>query len=134
MRIAPFSHFARFAIVASCLATCFGCGNSAIKTYRVTGSVTWNGEPVQDGNISFSPADGDGLPQTGKIVDGKYELMATAGAKKVSIHASREGPVDPVMNAPARIPFIPPKYNSQTTLTAEVKPNDENVADFPLME
>jgi hypothetical protein len=111
-----------------------GCSSSGPPTYDVSGAVTWNGNPLPQGDILFVPLDGNGVPDAGKIVDGKYGLRVKAGRKKVEIHASREGKFDPVEKARAREAFIPKWYNANSILKAEVKPDGENRFDFPLSE
>ena len=116
-------------------AAALGCGPSDPKLYPVSGTVTWNGQPLADGDILFVPVDGATVPDPGKIKDGKFSFQAQAGQKKVEIRATREaGPVDPVMGAPPRVQFVPAKYNDATELTAEVKPQEKNEFTFPLVE
>jgi len=111
-----------------------GCGSSGPETCTVTGTVTWNGSPVPEGNILFTSADGKGVPDSGRIEDGKYKLEVKPGKKKVAIHAEREvGEVDPIMGARPRRSYIPPKYNVQTELTAEVTPGAKNAFPFELV-
>lgn len=110
-----------------------GCGPSGPQRYPVSGTVTWNGQPLAEGDILFVPVDGATVPDPGKIKDGKFSFEAQAGQKKVEIRATREaGPVDPVMGAPPRVQFVPAKYNDATELTAEVKPQEKNEFIFPL--
>jgi hypothetical protein len=110
-----------------------GCGSGEPSAYRVTGIVTWQGAPVPEGDIVFSPEDGKGAPQAGKIAAGRYEVRATAGKKRVEIFATREGSqADPVMNAKPREQFIPARFNTQSTLTTDVQPHDDNQSDFTL--
>ena len=107
-----------------------GCGSSGPETCTVTGTVTWNGSPLAQGNILFTSEDGKGLPDPGVIKEGKYRLEVKPGKKKVEIHADREvGEPDPVMGARPRRSFIPAEYNTNTKLTAKVAPDGKN--DFP---
>ena len=80
------------------LATWFvaGCGTSL---GTVTGEVTYEGEPVQEGWITFSPADGKGPAKGGRIDAGKYtvtdvppgpKLAAIVAVKKVPFARSSE--------------------------------------------
>jgi len=111
-----------------------GCGASGPETCTVTGTVTFNGSPLAQGNILFTPEDGRGVPDPGKIKDGKYKLEVKPGRKKVEVHAEREvGEVDPVMGQRPRRSYIPPKYNIQTELTAEVTPDGKNDFTFKLV-
>ncbi len=112
-----------------------GCGPTGPKLYPVNGTVTWNGEPLPEGDIIFAPATPGDVEDAGKVVAGKFAFEARPGAKKVKITANRsEGPVDPQMGLAPRVQYIPPKYSSaeKTTLTAEVTENGKNEFDFPL--
>lgn len=109
-----------------------GCGSAGPKLYDVSGTVTWEGQPLKDGDIQFTPADESLVPASAKIVDGKYALQAPAGAHKVEVRAVRAGKFDPVMNAATPVQYIPARYNDQTTLTADVKADGPNQINFPL--
>ncbi len=116
------------------VATVIGCGDDGPKRYRVTGNVTWKNGSLPAGDIVLTPIDG-GLPDAGKIENGRYSLLATAGAKQVEILASREeGPVDPAMGVARRVNYIPKRYNDDTTLTLTVSPDGSNAYDFALTE
>ncbi|GAG42912.1 unnamed protein product [marine sediment metagenome] len=109
-----------------------GCGDSGPKRYPVTGEVTWEGQPLPDGDILFTPVDG-GVPDAGKVIDGKFEMQAVAGPKNVSIFATREtGEVDATMGVAPRESYLPVRYNDATKLTADVDPAAENQFVFPL--
>ena len=76
--------------VALALLVCIvGCGT---KTTSVTGSVTYNGEPVEKGTISFRPMDGTGQTFGARITDGKYTAVerATSGTKTVVITGTKK--------------------------------------------
>lgn len=58
-----------------------GCGGGP-KTYRVSGTVTFNGQPVPMGKIYFDPdtaAGGSGPSGFADIVDGKFDTSAANG-------------------------------------------------------
>jgi hypothetical protein len=60
---------------------------------RVTlsGTVTYDGEPVKDGHISFIPVAGQGSTVGAPIKDGSYELTAPPPGKyRVEITGNRE--------------------------------------------
>ena len=113
-----------------------GCSSSASGTYKVSGTVTWNGAPLPEGNIILYPADGTVTPDAGKIIRGLFTFRAKPGKKRVEILASREVPnsFDPVMQSPRREQYIPPCYNAESTLTAEVKADGPNEFTFPLTD
>jgi hypothetical protein len=71
-----------------------GCGDSTglAPRYRVTGMVTYNGKPLEQGTIKFMPDKSEGRSAGGTIVDGRYSLTtqdpddgALPGTYKVSI-------------------------------------------------
>jgi hypothetical protein len=65
-----------------------GCGNHAPT---VSGTVTYNGTPVENGTISFRPAGGTGQSFATAITDGKYTAgdRVTAGPKIVVITGNK---------------------------------------------
>jgi hypothetical protein len=106
--------------------------------FTVTGTVNFDGAPVTDGRIQFRKADGDTKAFSGEIKDGSYSLETEAGKMTVEITASRptgkfdnSNPDDPPQ--PIGEMYIPAKYNSETTLTAEVSPTADNKIPFDLV-
>jgi hypothetical protein len=62
-----------------------GCGGSSSG---ISGSVTYEGQPVENGNITFNPADGKGPQAGGTITDGQYKIdHVTPGRKVVKIQS-----------------------------------------------
>ena len=96
----------------------------------ITGVVTIDGQPLDKGVISYVPADSQGQPVTVNIVNGKYTLQAPTGQKYVQVSAPTvvdrrkeyDGPDAPLVEITDE--RLPPKYNSQTELTFEVKAGD----------
>jgi len=127
-------------IAIFCLAACLlgGCNQGPAREanprYVVTGTVTQDGQPIEEGEIIFESAEDAtaGIPPAiGKIENGKYEVKAAPGTKKVSISAKvANGPADVTGVQPTK-ETIPAKYNTKTTLTTEVS-EGENTADFDL--
>jgi hypothetical protein len=110
-----------------------GC-SSEPPTYRVTGTVMLDGKSVPEGDIHFRSTDGRWGAEVGKIQDGRYELMAKAGPKRVEISASRIIPGGARGGAGEPVPeeYVPEEYNVQSKLQAEVKAGGANVFDFNL--
>ena len=109
---------AGFSILALSLAS---CGPGGAKKYDVNGTVTYDGKPIADGDITFYPENKSIGPEGGKIKDGKYASKAPEGKCKVEIRGSRvvpgkKGP----MGEDWVESFIPDKYNDKSTLSAEV--------------
>lgn len=130
-----------YLLLASALIWLAGCGDKGPKRYHVTGSVTFEGKPIEAGEIRFSPFTGQGRPDSGKILDGKYELKVTAGKKKIKIFAASTDP-ELVGPPPSDMPpggfnpprdFIPSKYNVDSELSVEVEPASNQTFPFELV-
>jgi len=70
------------------LATTIGCGLSGSEGYRVSGKVTYGGQPLPSGSIQFEPdssAGNRGLCATAMITDGVYTTTtgSVSGGKYV---------------------------------------------------
>jgi hypothetical protein len=98
----------------------------------VTGTVTWKGAPIENGQLNVHADDAQTAPATSKIVNGKFELMTTAGVKRVEVFSQKDKGFDKAMGASARYNDIPNEYNVATKLRFEVKPSDDNVLDLTL--
>ena len=79
----------RFAVIVLPLVLTLvgGCGDGMKKPdASVTGAVTFNGQPVTNGSVNFSPEDGKGDSAEAAIADGKYEIKRIfSGKKKVTV-------------------------------------------------
>lgn len=127
-----------------------GCGGSDLELGEVQGVVKFNGKPLPNAVVTFSPQ-GGGPGAVGKTNDnGEYQLMtagklgAVPGEHKVSIicvpepapvkHVSSTDPsyqggvsASSMNYTPQPVPEIPARYNAQTQLTKEVKPGSNTV-------
>jgi hypothetical protein len=133
--------------VASVVSLCFvmisGCEFSSPKRNAVTGQVKYKGEPITDGVITFIPDD-PALKATGgsTIKDGKFEIRKNvglpAGQYKVSINYPDPKRRVPIQEGDApgesrEVPdLLPPKYNRETILRAEIKSDAPNELTFDL--
>jgi hypothetical protein len=108
-----------------------GCGTSGPAMYPVTGSVTVDEQPVENGSIVFFPQDGQGATAGGEITAGKYTIQCTPGAKRVEISATKEISTGGPESMPDFVSITPAKYNTDSELTATVA-EGENVFDFSL--
>ncbi len=123
----------------------FGCGGSddGLPREAISGNVTLDGEPLAIGYVTFDPAEGQatqsgGLITVGKFsvpreqgpVPGKYSVSISSGSAEAKLSPAEEktGMPGHVPTNKARDP-IPAKYNTNSTLDAEVKKGGGN--DFP---
>jgi hypothetical protein len=103
----------------------------------VRGSVTFKGQPVKGGIITFFQS---GRPYLGKIQpDGSFKLSAAVGECQVTIEQREPGQPDPKAPPPGVLlpgkNLLPEKYAATHTsgLTFDVKPGTNKV-DFDLKE
>jgi hypothetical protein len=126
------------AVAAALLSGCSGAGGDV----EVTGSVTLNGQPVGSGNealIRFVPTAGKGTAADGFVDAGSYRVRVPPGAYKVEItwnrptgkKLARKGVKGPGAEEDEVVAEIPAKYNTATTLTADVSAGKAK-HDFPL--
>jgi hypothetical protein len=110
------------AVALLSLAVLFGCGGDVgPEKHDVSGTVSYDGQAVAEGQITFIPEDTSVGGEGGEIKDGRYAAKARAGKNKVEIWATRvvpgkKGP----MGEDLVEPYIPEKYNDKTTLSVEV--------------
>ena len=96
-----------------------GCGPRGPATYPVSGAVTFDNQPLQEGDIFFLPADPALATEGGKIVDGKFRMVSKPGTCRVKIPALNiNEDTECVSGSPIAANYIPAQYNDQTTLTA----------------
>lgn len=113
------------------LAGCGPGGPPAAKRYKVSGTVTLDGEAVESGMINFldPKVSADG----GTIKNGSFSFATTAGEKRVEIYATK--PSDKTVEGKDGVTLteslIPEKYNSKSTLKETVEEH-ENVFNFEL--
>jgi hypothetical protein len=117
------------------LAPAGGCGPKLPPLGTVHGVVTLDGKPVPNADVCFIAADG-AASFACTDAEGRYRLSypltkgkgagALIGTHRVVINTIRPNDGSLPATAVAPIP-IPVRYNSQTTLTAEVKPGDNEI-------
>lgn len=98
-----------------------GCGPTGPARSMVTGTVTLDGQPVEQGQILFMPSDGQGVSDALPIAAGKFEGEVAPGSKRVEITATKEIPPAEAGGMPDYVSIIPKEYNTETTLTADVE-------------
>jgi hypothetical protein len=136
-----------------------GCGgDDFVKRYPVSGTITYKGEPVEKGRVTFHPTKpAEQRPASGDIENGKYALTtvsnndgANPGSYRVTVESiqmdmtkvnanmkgggPRQKDIASAYSA-AKV-LIPPKYRLSDTsgLTADVKEQPTNTFDFDLKD
>ncbi|WP_254512140.1 hypothetical protein [Anatilimnocola floriformis] len=130
--------FLRTILLLSVFAAGAGCSSNVRQA--VTGNVTLAGEPVNGGSILFLPLAEGGSKGAEDIVEGKYAVPSQRGLLpgkyRVEIRWSKptgkQVPSgDPGMMMDERTEVVPAKFNSASTLTAEIT-SDGKKQDFLL--
>src|SRR6266849_6443663 len=76
----------RLLALAGLMCLLVGCGGVSGKPMsKVTGSVTYDGTPVEDGTISFNPASNAGTPASATVVNGTYVAVVAIGKYQVMV-------------------------------------------------
>jgi hypothetical protein len=118
------------------LASCGGCSRGTIE-----GTVTLDGQPLAEGYVNFRPepgthGSGAGTPvENGEFVieglaeplAGSYRVEITATGKTGTMTVDGSG-----QRREAEGQILPDRYNTQSTLQAEVKPGQPNEFTFKL--
>ena len=121
------------ALAVMLLAITVGCGQSGPKTYPVSGTVTLDGAPLQNGKIFLVDPDMRLDSDVGDIVDGRFEFRAKPGMKRVELRAVRETGEISHFGGPVTEEALPAHYNSASELTEEVTSDArQNVYTFQL--
>ncbi|HTN76542.1 MAG TPA: hypothetical protein VL096_14885 [Pirellulaceae bacterium] len=120
-----------------CFVACLlsGCGEKGPKLYDISGTASYDGVPIEKGEISFVPADATQSPDGAAIENGKFQLKAQAGPKTVQIRGSRPLPKERQDNPQMGLlyeDYIPAQFNSSSTLKEEVKASGGNNFTFDL--
>jgi hypothetical protein len=129
-------HGLKYAACGFALMACLtGCGRGGGMA-ALSGSVSYDGQPVEKGTITFLPADGKGPTAAAPITDGKYSVKVAYGRRVVKIEGFKVLGQHPFSaNNPRMVveqqQIIPPCYNTRSELTRDITPADR-VCDFVL--
>jgi hypothetical protein len=133
----------RSLLIGGLLVVSAGCGKSGDGRSSVTGKVTYDGQPLTNGQVVFEPG-AQGRMAIGQVVDGRYTIAAergpTAGDYTVKITSSRPtgemakgGPTSGDALREVHQQFLPEKYNVASELRVKIEPTDTSVErDFEL--
>jgi len=124
-------------------ATLVGCGGGGPERVIVTGTVTYRGQPVKEGQIRFFPFEGTKAPMSGaQIVEGQYAVEAKGGVvvgkHRIEITAYRPDPrfrelaesLPPdatELERPPQQQYIPKKYNTNSDLRITIPPGSGKI-------
>lgn len=124
-------HWLAFSMISVLVAGCGG--SSGLKTISASGKISYKGEPLQFGTVTFSPVDPQVAAATSApIMNGHFQTEkgqgVTAGDYKVVVNVQR---IPPDLNEtskqkskpggkPAREFLIPQKYSSYKTTDLEL--------------
>jgi hypothetical protein len=131
----------RAAILLLVSVVCAGCGQDSGGRLEISGKVQFQGSSLASGTIEFVSA--DGAQRSGATIDGgTYSIPAPKGLQPgkyiVRINSAQEtgpaptGPPGPESMTQVAQNLIPPQYNVNSTLTAEVTESGDNEFDFDL--
>jgi hypothetical protein len=133
----------RYRLVApvAALLSVMGCAaGDHLSRVLLSGAVTYDGKPVEKGQIRFIPQEQSGGPITIASIDGgRYTTEATGGvpvgAHRVEVkgydaHEYQTAPTGP--GSPPVKQLLPDKYNRESTLTASVQDDSDGRLDFNL--
>jgi len=114
-----------------------GCGSGA----GVSGTVNYDGKPVDGGGISFFPSGTKEPAAAGRIINGHYEIKRTeklpSGKYTVQIVWQKptgkkvKNETDPGTETDETVQVIPVEYNLQSTLSVEIS-SGSNTHNFDL--
>lgn len=110
-----------------------GCSPSGPERINVFGEVSFNGEPIEDGEIAFQPEAGtEAPPSSAPIIDGKYKLAPqwglVPGTYKVLVRSYRVSLQDKnlpggVLDRPpspdgidSKEQMLPEEFNTKSTI------------------
>jgi len=137
----------RIKLLVLIAAVCGGCGGGdeqLKKRGSVTGMVTFDGQPLATGRITFTAKGKEGGVTGAEIENGVYEIPREKGPVAGSHQVSITSPQKTGQQIPAVMPAkegtmidvvvesIPDKYNTRTTLTAEIKAGENLAVNFDL--
>ncbi len=123
-----------------------GCGQGTKDPYNrqsYSGIVTLDGKPLAAGAITIVPSESGPVSSGANVKNGGFSVPKESGLPpgtyKVMISASEAGNsqnnpnVDVMVTAVEGKELIPARYNSQTTLTCEIRAGDPNNLKFELI-
>ena len=116
-----------------------GCGPPKTETVKVTGKITIDGNPIEQGAITFVSIDGATPVGGGTISNGTYFAEVPPGQKRVVVNGQKLVGTEPLYDVPDsptrdKLERVTPLiYNNQqnSPLTADIKGETKDL-DFDL--
>jgi hypothetical protein len=108
----------------------FGCSHP--DTVEVSGTVSWEGAAVPNGDIMFAATDPHVSAAAGKILDGRFVFRCKPGEKRVDIRSYRLTGRKTSQGNPEGEMYVPDRYNTKSELTANVTLDGKNTFKFAL--
>lgn len=116
-------------LFTSLLAVSMGCSDE-ITLRRITGIVTLDGKPLDNGQVVITPVDQKSSAAAAEITDGQFSCPVMPGEKKVSIQSFSGGINE--MGFPVGKQVIPKRFNDESTLTISVENTTGQKFDFDI--
>ena len=129
-------HTAFLALLTGLALCAAGCGKGGDQQSDVAGDVTYDGQPVGAGAVSFEPSTPTASPGTFTIHDGKFAAAAGASLKPgkylvrvtaPDLSKMKSGTTDDPHAQVQFVPLLPEAWNVQSKLTVELKPGRNDV-------
>ena len=134
---------ARICGVGVLIAACFGCENKGPRRAAVSGHVTLDDQPVDEGVIQFLPVEGTVGPETGSVIaNGQYDIPQqrgpVVGTCRIELRASKKtgrkiqdptGRTGTLTDEYKEV--FPPSSNTNSSLVREIE-DKPNTLDFDI--
>lgn len=122
-----------------------GCGGNPLNRQAISGTVTLDGKPLDQGSIEFRPTQGKGVISGAVIHDGQYDIEAEKGLPpgeyRVMIFSAiapaapaNGGPPgsEPIQGGHLNLERIPPKFNVKTEQIVTVTDGGPNQFNYTI--
>ena len=126
----------KYFLIVTLLFAFLVCGcDSAERTVAISGTVTFNGEPLDDAILQIDKNDGS-APVFVKIVDGEFSGQSTLGKKTLRFSALR--PAKPIPNdipgsgLPSHEDIMPPKFSFKSQIVLDVQASGHTDLEYEL--
>lgn len=114
-----------------------GCGDQELARSHVKGTVTFDGQPLDQGVIQFFSVENKTPSSAASIKDGGFTAEVYQGKMRVTVSSEQvvgkrkryETPDSPMVDIKKE--RLPERYNSKSELTRAIGPG-ENTVDFEL--